>query len=77
MENSACDDESGALCRQHTHIFLENPDDMLSISANPSFLPIVITHSIIFLLGVIGNTIAIITWAGSKPNRSGNYFILF
>lgn len=77
MENSTCDGDSGSMCHQHRHIFLESPEDMFSISVHPSFLTIGITHAIIFLLGVIGNTIVIVTWAGSKPNRSDNHVILF
>ncbi|GFV32068.1 g_PROTEIN_RECEP_F1_2 domain-containing protein, partial [Trichonephila clavipes] len=69
MENETC---SGLMCDEEpTRIFFETPEDMLNPqSINPSFLPIVITHAIIFLVGIIGNTVVIVTWAGSKPTRS-------
>lgn len=70
MDNSTCDGESDSICEQHTRIYLETPEDILHPSSiNQSFFPIVLTHAIIFLLGVIGNTVVIVTWAGSKPNR--------
>ncbi|GBM93942.1 hypothetical protein AVEN_273615-1 [Araneus ventricosus] len=70
MANQTCD--SGMVCDEEpTRIFFDTPEDMLNpLSINPSFLPIVITHAIIFLVGIIGNTVVIVTWAGSKPARS-------
>ncbi|KAG8183833.1 hypothetical protein JTE90_025716 [Oedothorax gibbosus] len=74
-DNQTCGDS--AFCGEddepppHTRIFFETPEDMLNPQAiNPSFLPIVVTHAIVFLVGIIGNTVVIVTWAGSKPTRS-------
>ncbi|XP_054706733.1 galanin receptor type 1-like, partial [Uloborus diversus] len=71
MENRSCGSGRDVVCEEPTKIFFETPEDMLNpLAINPSFMPIVITHAIIFLLGIIGNTVVIVTWAGSKPTRS-------
>lgn len=77
MENSTCDFDTESLCELHRRFYLDRPEEMLHPQAiNPAFWPIVITHAITFLLGVVGNTVVIITWAGSKPNRSENPFLI-
>ncbi|XP_071039723.1 galanin receptor type 1 [Parasteatoda tepidariorum] len=72
MKNQSCDSgKSEAVCEEPTRIFFETPEDMLNpLAINPSFVPIVLTHSIIFFLGIVGNMVVIVTWAGSKPTRS-------
>nr|XP_042900361.1 cholecystokinin receptor type A-like [Parasteatoda tepidariorum] len=72
MKNQSCDSgNSETVCEEPTRIFFETPEDMLNpLAINPSFVPIVLTHSIIFFIGIVGNTVVIVTWAGSKPARS-------
>ncbi|XP_053206170.1 cholecystokinin receptor type A-like isoform X2 [Panonychus citri] len=46
-------------------IYMERPEDMLDPSQiNPAFLPIIITHAITFIIGIAGNIVVILTWAG-------------
>ncbi|CAG2179608.1 unnamed protein product [Oppiella nova] len=45
-------------------IFMANPYEMLNPSAiNPAFVPIIVTHAITFLIGIIGNILVIATWS--------------
>ncbi|KAH7645578.1 g protein-coupled receptor-like protein 3 [Dermatophagoides farinae] len=43
---------------------------MLHPSMNPSFMPIIITHTLTFLIGVIGNGVVIATWSMHGKFRS-------
>ncbi|KAF7489732.1 Proteinase-activated receptor 1 [Sarcoptes scabiei] len=50
--------------------FIKYPHDMLHPTINPSFMPIIITHTITFLIGVIGNGVVIATWSMHGKFRS-------
>ncbi|XP_075677326.1 uncharacterized protein LOC113799853 isoform X2 [Dermatophagoides pteronyssinus] len=50
--------------------YIDYPHDMLHPSMNPSFMPIIITHTITFLIGVIGNSVVIATWSMHGKFRS-------
>ncbi|XP_054166077.1 allatostatin-A receptor-like [Oppia nitens] len=48
----------------NNRIFMQNPYEILNPSAiNPAFIPIIVTHGITFLIGIIGNILVIITWS--------------
>lgn len=66
------DDNETSLCYdKSTRFFMSHPEDMLDPwMTNKSFVPIVLTHAVTFLIGIVGNTIVIVTWAGSRPSRS-------
>nr|AVD66334.1 G-protein coupled neuropeptide receptor [Tetranychus cinnabarinus] len=50
---------------------MERPEDMLDPSKiNPAFYPIIITHAITFIIGIAGNIVVILTWAGRGKLRS-------
>ncbi|XP_045608279.1 allatostatin-A receptor [Procambarus clarkii] len=52
-------------------IHLEDPLEMRKPhKANPSFLPIVVTHALTFLLGVSGNSIIVVSMAKDKGTRN-------
>ena len=56
---------------EHDQIFMANPKDMLNpASINPAFIPIIVTHSITFMIGVVGNIAVILTWAQKGKLRS-------
>ncbi|XP_050728236.1 cholecystokinin receptor type A-like isoform X2 [Eriocheir sinensis] len=50
---------------------LDNPMEMLKPhKANPSFVPIVVTHALTFLLGVSGNSVIVFSMAKDKGTRN-------
>ncbi|XP_074605128.1 cholecystokinin receptor type A-like [Brevipalpus obovatus] len=52
-------------------LFMTNPEEILDAGrANPAAFTIVITHAITFIIGVIGNVVVILTWAGRGKLRS-------
>ncbi|XP_023222118.1 allatostatin-A receptor-like [Centruroides sculpturatus] len=58
-------------CKDQSYIYMDNPEDMLNpLSINSSFLSIILTHMITFIVGVTGNSIVIATWTGMRPSRS-------
>lgn len=52
-------------------IFIDNPSDMVDPwHSNADFLTIILTHAITFIVGVIGNSVVIATWAKGGKIRS-------
>lgn len=57
--------------------FFASPEDMLNPSKrNPAFYPIVITHAITFVMGIIGNVIAVSVMIGDRKGRSATNLFL-
>ncbi|XP_075589674.1 uncharacterized protein LOC124496288 isoform X2 [Dermatophagoides farinae] len=54
-----------------TYVYIENPHDMIDpFHSNQNFMAIVLTHAITFIVGVIGNSVVIATWARGGKIRS-------
>ena len=54
-----------------TYIYIDHPEDMIDPwRTNQDFLTIILTHAITFIIGVIGNSVVIITWARGGRIRS-------
>lgn len=54
-----------------TYIYIDNPKDMIDpFHSNQDFMTIVLTHAITFIVGVIGNSVVIATWARGGKIRS-------
>ncbi|XP_023217611.1 allatostatin-A receptor-like [Centruroides sculpturatus] len=67
MDPSTC---TGVICEEPTQIYLDHPTDMLDPSTlNPSFVSIILVHSVTFVVGVIGNSVVVVTWTGLRPSR--------
>ncbi|CAL8104804.1 unnamed protein product [Orchesella dallaii] len=57
--------------------FFKTPEDMLNPSKrNPAFYPIVITHAITFVLGIIGNVVAVSVMIGDRKGRNATNLFL-
>ena len=53
------------------YIYIDNPEDMIDpFQFNQKFMTIVLTHAITFIIGVIGNSVVIVTWASRGKFRS-------
>lgn len=58
-------------------MFWESPEDMLNPSKrNPAFYPILITHIITFLLGILGNLVTAYVMVGDRKSRSATMLFL-
>ena len=54
-----------------TFVHIANPEDMIDpFHSNQDFMTIVLTHAITFIVGVIGNSVVIATWARGGKIRS-------
>ncbi|KAH9419307.1 hypothetical protein DERP_005814 [Dermatophagoides pteronyssinus] len=54
-----------------TYVYIDNPHDMIDpFHSNQNFMAIVLTHAITFIVGVIGNSVVIATWARGGKIRS-------
>ncbi len=52
-------------------VFIANPADMIDPwHSNADFMTIILTHAITFIVGVIGNSVVIATWAKGGKIRS-------
>lgn len=57
--------------------YYKNPEDMLNPALrNPAFYPIVITHAIAFILGIVGNVVAVSVMIGDRKGRSATNLFL-
>lgn len=53
------------------HFFMENAEEMLlPWKNNPNFVPIVLTHVITFVIGLVGNIVVISTMSRGHGERS-------
>jgi hypothetical protein len=58
-------------------IYMENPEEMLKPWViNPMFFNIVITHSVTFLFGLVGNVIVVVVMVGDKKSRNATNLFL-
>ncbi|CAG7726589.1 unnamed protein product [Allacma fusca] len=58
-------------------IYMANPDEMLNPEKrNPFFFHIVITHSITFFIGILGNVVAISVMVGDRKSRNATILFL-
>uniref|UniRef100_T1IXX9 G-protein coupled receptors family 1 profile domain-containing protein n=1 Tax=Strigamia maritima TaxID=126957 RepID=T1IXX9_STRMM len=70
MDNS-CNNTSMSPLGVGDYISVDHPEDMLKPwFINPHFVSIMITHSLTFLVGVIGNIIIISTMTRDKTSRN-------
>lgn len=57
--------------------YFKTPEDMLNpAKRNPAFYPIVITHAITFILGIVGNIVAVSVMIGDRKGRSATNLFL-
>ncbi len=57
--------------------FFKTPEDMLNpAKRNPAFYPIIITHAIAFILGIVGNVVAVSVMIGDRKGRSATNLFL-
>ncbi|UYV83540.1 hypothetical protein LAZ67_23001415 [Cordylochernes scorpioides] len=57
-------------------VFLDRPEEVLTPwRMNKSFVPIVVTHAVTFLVGVAGNSVVIATWAGLRPSPTCAFLV--
>ena len=55
----------------HSLFFMENAEEMLlPWKNNPNFVPIIITHAITFVVGLVGNIVVISAMSRSRGERS-------
>jgi hypothetical protein len=58
-------------------IFMERPEDMLKPwIINPMFFNIIITHSIAFIVGLVGNIVVVMVMVGDRKSRSATNLFL-
>ncbi|XP_069693719.1 allatostatin-A receptor-like [Periplaneta americana] len=58
-------------------IYMDNPEEMLKPWViNPMFFNIVITHSVTFLVGLVGNVVVVIVMVGDRKSRSATNLFL-
>lgn len=56
---------------------MEKPEEMLKPwNVNPMFFNIVITHSVTFLFGLVGNVIVVVVMVGDKKYRNATNLFL-
>ena len=52
-------------------IYMDNPEEMLKPwIINPMFFNIIITHSVTFLFGLVGNVVVVVVMVGDKKSRN-------
>jgi hypothetical protein len=58
-------------------IFLENPNEMLNPAMrNPIFYHILVTHIITFVVGIVGNLVAVFVMIGDRKSRNATNLFL-
>lgn len=58
-------------------IFYEHPEDMLNPSKrNPIFYHIIITHAVTFVVGILGNLVAVFVMIGDRKSRNATNLFL-
>ena len=58
-------------------LYMENPEEMLKPwIVNPMFFNIVITHSVTFLFGLVGNVVVVVVMVGDKKYRNATNLFL-
>lgn len=70
-EVSAPTDPSSAKLSNGTYFYFEHPEEMLSPwKINPYFIPVMVTYSIAFIYGVIGNITVIIVMLSDRVSQN-------
>ena len=60
----------------HSYYFVENAEEMLlPWKSNPNFVPIVLTHVITFVIGLVGNIVVISTMSRGHGERSVTRYV--
>ena len=80
-DNNTCvymNDSNGYVNRtDDRYLWMPNPEEMLNPeSRNPFFVHIVITHSITFIIGILGNAVAISVMIGEGKTRNATNLFL-
>lgn len=58
-------------------IYMENPEEMLKPwIINPMFFNIIITHSVTFLFGLVGNAVVVVVMVGDRKSRNATNLFL-